>query len=176
MKWKPFHIEGEQYCLSHLHPFTFKYVFPAKGGKPEQNYSVHVQFSMHCFTRGIERMEKVPAEWAYADNRETRRIDLDRYKLSFKLPHILKLIGDRKCFHTSHGAFFTIELLGEDGNTEEYTVYFSVAKNGNESDLRLFVKSAYVQGVVPRPKRRKPCRFSVIAWNTKNGKPLKPPK
>lgn len=176
MKWRAFQIEGVTYDLTHLHPMRFEFVVPAKGEKPEQRYPIDVEFSMHCFTRGFAPREKVPAEWSYADNRETRMICLRRYELSKLLPEIVRSIGQRKCFHTGHGSFFTIEVLNDSGQREEYAVYFAVWKNGKGSGLRMFIKSAYILDGLPKPRFRKPCGFSVIAYNTKTGKPIKAPK
>ena len=178
MKWKPAQIGAETFDLSHLHPFSFDFVVPAKDGKPPQVYPIDVLFSLHCFTRGIRAGEKAPAELAYSDSRETRLFDQVRYHHSALLPGIVADIGKRKCFHTGRGNFFTLELVRDDGTTAEYTVYFTVSRSRAPGRLTLYVQSAYLQDGIPRrrPQPRKPIRFSVIAFNVSTGKAIKPPR
>ncbi len=173
LRWKPFKIEGRVYSLSHLHPFEFDFVVAAKDGKPEQIYSIEVLFSLHCFTRSPKPYESISAVLTYSDSRETRIIDLNRYKLSFSLPNIIRGIDNRKCFHTNHGSFFTVDTIDDQGNRSEYTIYFTVTKNGKGGRLKFYVNSAYVQGMISRPKVRKPVKFSVIAFNTKHNRTIR---
>ena len=86
MKWRAARIEGRVYDLSHLHPFSFDFVVVAKDGKPEQRYGIDVIFSLHCFSRGIRAGEAYLADLAYADSREVRLFDEQRYTHSLRLP------------------------------------------------------------------------------------------
>lgn len=175
MKWNPAKIGGRVYDLSHLHPFRMHCVIPSKDGRPEQRYEIEVIFGLHCFTRGFRKGEPHLAELAYEDNREVRRFDSDRYELSKRLPEIVRGIHQRRCFRTGYGNFFTVELIGGNGEKVEYAVYFKVSRAGAKGRLNLFVQSAYVQDAIPRarPRPRKPIRFSVIAFNVSAGKPIK---
>lgn len=180
MKWRPAKIGEKVYDLSHLQPFEFEFVIPEKDGNPSQSYCISVLFSMHCFTRGIAEGETFASAEAYSDGRETRLFDAGRYWLSIQLPDIVRNIGSRKCFHTGKGNFLTVEFLDEGGRRVEYSVFFRVSKSGNPaSELTLRVESAYVDERIPRGRRRppSPIKFSVIAYNTSVGKPIKsPPK
>jgi hypothetical protein len=113
---------------------------------------------------------------AYADSREVRLFDEQRYTHSLRLPEVIRSIGDRRCFHTGHDNFFTVELIDAQDKRVEYTVQLSRAPS--KGRLNLYVQSAYVQDDIPqrRPKPRKPIRFSVIAYNVAVGKAIKVPK
>ena len=79
MKWRAARIGDRVYDLSHLHPFSFDFVVAAKDGKPEQRYGIDVIFSLHCFSRGIPAGAAYLADLAYADSREVRLFDEQRY-------------------------------------------------------------------------------------------------
>ncbi|HVA81715.1 MAG TPA: hypothetical protein VNF29_12385, partial [Candidatus Binataceae bacterium] len=172
-------IEGRIYDLSHLDPFAFEFVVPEKVGRPPQIYAIDVQFSWHCFTRGIAAGENFPGTLAYSHGRETRLFDERRYRFSRQLPSIIRDIGSRKCFHTGKGNFFTVEFIDENGSAVEYAIFFKMSRRGKRGELLLMVESAYAQdNRVPRgrPHPPRPIRFSVIAYNTATGKPIKQPK
>jgi hypothetical protein len=154
--WNAFCLEGCKYDLSHLHPFAFEFVVPEKGGKPEQRYLINVSFSLHCFTRGFKDGETALEEQCYADSREKRIICLDRHALSLELPEVIQNVGQRKCFHTGHDNFVTIELIDKSGETHDYTVFFAVSKAGRGKGLNLFVQSAYVPDGIPLKRKPKP--------------------
>jgi hypothetical protein len=44
-------------------------------------------------------------------SREVRLFDEQRYTHSLRLPEVIRAIGDRRCFHTGHDNFFTVELI-----------------------------------------------------------------
>lgn len=178
MKWRAARIGERVYDLSHLHPFSFDFVIAGRYGKPEQRYCIDVIFSLHCFSRGITAEEQYPADWAYADSREVRLFDEQRYMHSLRLPEVIRSIGGRRCFHTGHDNFFTVELIDGQGERIEYTVYFKLSRASSKGRLNLYVQSAYVQEKIPRtrPSPRKPIRFSVIVYNVAVGKVIKVPK
>jgi hypothetical protein len=171
-------IEGRTYDLSHLEPFSFEFVTPEKDGRPQQLYAIDVLFSWHCFARGIAPGEDFSKAIGISRGRETRLFDERRYRFSRQLPGIVRDIGSRKCFHTGRGNFFTVELVDEKGSRIEYTIFFKVSRRAQPRALTLRVESAYVRDRVPlgRPRPPRPIRFSVIAYNTASGKPIKEPK
>ena len=93
MKWQPFTYQGQEYDLSHVHPFDWEYTAPATDKRPERTYKLMVQFSMHTFTRGIELGETVDPAIIYRDDREERAFDFLRYALSSQLPDIIRGLG-----------------------------------------------------------------------------------
>jgi hypothetical protein len=103
--WKPFIFGGRTYDLSHLHPRTCRYEQPAKGNKPARTYTVDVIFSLHCFTRSLLDGEDVDKGLLYADDREKRVFDFQRYELSKHLPAIIESLDQRKCFQTGNDNF-----------------------------------------------------------------------
>jgi hypothetical protein len=179
MKWRSFAYQGTVYDLSHLHPFEWTYVLPAKGDKPERHYPFDVTFGLHTFTKGMADSATVEQALIYRDSREAREFDFDRYEFSKRLPDIARTLGTRKCRHTRHGNFYTIDLIDESGVKRSYEVYFAVSRSGKRKGrLNLFIQSAYerTQHHGTRPKQKPPIGFHVIAHNTLNNKPIKAPK
>lgn len=94
------------------------------------------------------------------------------------LPAIVRDLHRRPVFHTDHQTYFTIELVGEDGEPRDYEVYFDVRRlRGMKGAwLELSVKSAYVRSDLyqsQQPKKNK-VRFPVIAAKALHGKKPKP--
>lgn len=156
----------------HLHPIMVDYEQPAKDGKPSKSYQVEVQFSSHCFTRGQKVGEITSPDVCYREEGETRIFDTARYELSFGLPGIIRGLILKKCYHTGRSNFVTVEMLDRNGALVVYEVFFALYSLGKA--LKLKVQSAYVrdQDHKNRPQA-KSIRFSVILYNTLNGKAIK---
>ncbi len=177
MKWKPFTYQGTVYDLSHLHPFEWTCVQEAKNSKPERRYYFDVKFSIHCFTKNIESTEKFEPELHYNDSRETRYICFDRYEQSKILPEIITSLHNRKCLHTGHGNYLTIELQEGDNEPQSYEIYFTMSQSSKKGKMNLFINSAYVRDREHgKPLKKKPIRFYVIAYNTLTNKKIRVPK
>lgn len=174
MKWNAFQHRGKTYDLSHLDGFQETYVVAAKGEKPEQTYLLNVIFSLHCFTRGPKKDEVIPRELAYRDSRETRIFDFERYEESFRLPDIIRALGEKKCFHDPHGNFYIVEVTARDGTKKFYSVFFTLSKAGKKKGLNLFISSAHVRDELPYDRNPKPIKFSVLVYNKWTGKAVRP--
>ena len=176
MKWQPFTYQGQEYDLSHVHPFDWEYTTPATDKRPERTYKLIVQFSLHTFTHGIELGEIIESALIYPNDKEQRAFDFLRYTLSNQLPGIIQGLGERACYHTHHGTFFTIEAVTPDGVASEYEVYFKLSRAERKGGwLNLYVQSAYVRDTshgTTQPKKRK-IGFQVIAYNILHGKEIK---
>jgi hypothetical protein len=171
IRWQSFHYAGKEYHLAHLHPTTITYEQSAKGNKPACTYTVNVTFGLHCFTCGIT--PQCDPALLYSDAREAREFDFQRYELSKRLPEIVGDLSCRKCFHTEHGNFFTIDLVDEQGEVLSYEVYFAASGSQNGC-VNLFVQSAYVRHKSSR-HHKKPISFFVILFNTLHKRPIKVP-
>ncbi len=119
MRWAAFSHDGKTYDLAHLHPKTVTFFQSAKGTNPPRGYKVDLIYSLHCFTRGMERETPDP-QLLYNDDRETRIFDFRRYELSNQLPPIIEGLMTCKCFHAERGNFFTIKIVDEDGEQVDY--------------------------------------------------------
>lgn len=175
MKWHSFEYKGQTYDLSHIHPFDWEYTAPATSKRSERLYKIVVQFSMHTFTRGKVEGEIIDSDLYYKDSREERIFDFVRYALSNQLPTIVQQLGEKTCYHTDHGNFFTIEVITRTGIAQDYEVYFKLSRSSRKGWLNLYVQSAYVrdqQHETDQPKRRK-ISFQVIAYNILLGKEIK---
>ena len=175
MKWQAITIQGRNYNLDHLHPFAYDFVVPAKGDKPERKYHINVIFSLHCFTRGRQSGEVIPAGYSYKDNRETRIFDLARYEKSFDLPGIVTSLSRRKCFHDPHDKFYVVEFINDQGQKKYYAVFFELSKAGKKKGLNLYISSAYVRDDMPYGRNLKPIRFDILVHNIHTGKRIRRP-
>ncbi|RUM94730.1 MAG: heat-shock protein [Thiothrix sp.] len=176
MKWRKFSYEGHEYDLSHLHPFVWHFDAPKKHKYPARKYRFNVTFSMHCFTREPLRTEKVDPALLYHGPKEIRTFCFERYDLSTQLPSIIQRLGDKSCWHTHHGNFFTVELQDPEGQKNEYEVYFDVFRSGR-GWMTLIIQSAYIRDEryeTAQPRKRS-VGFGVIARARQENKELRPP-
>ncbi|MCF6235081.1 MAG: hypothetical protein L3J70_01685 [Gammaproteobacteria bacterium] len=176
--WNPFIYKNKIYELGHLQPFAFTVVQEAKGHNPEKRYSLEVIFSLHCFSRKQLNGEVIEKEHLYSDNRETRVFCFERYEWSKKLPYIIKSLENRKCYHAKNSNFFTVDVMGDEGVTEKYEVYFTLSKSKKKGVINLYVQSAYVRSKDHEQERKnkKPIGFKVIVYNTHVNKVIKQPQ
>ena len=174
--FKIFSYKNDDYDLSHLEPFEWVYTSPASNKRPERTYKLKVIFSLHTFTRGILRNESPSGDLLYRTDKECRVFDFSRYALSKGLKDIVCDLGERRCYHTHHGNFFTIELIDQEGNKQDYEIYFKVSRSSTKGWLNLYVQSAYVRDdshQTSQPKKRK-IGFQVIAYNIQNKRAINP--
>jgi hypothetical protein len=168
IKWRPYSLNGVVYDLTHLHPTTVKYTQDQKDGARE--YTVDVAFGLHCFTRGAADGEIVDPKAQYADAKESRVFDKDRYELSKRLPDLVKALSTAKCYHTDRGNFFTVDIIREENKILQYEVYFTIFLSGTGT-LVLRVQSAYVRDSKHRVNRKgKSVRFFILLFNTQMGR------
>ncbi|WP_156103616.1 MULTISPECIES: hypothetical protein [Deinococcus] len=168
-RWRAFEHDGTTFDLGHLDPFECDFVQPGKDGKPPVTYPVWVHFSHHCFTEGVKPGDDPAWQYRHVSNRDFRTFDMTRYELSRRLPALVRDLVGRKCYHTGHGNYFTIELV-ENGERVEYEIYFKPYRVGKQ--LRLVVESAFPRDpsrLASRPKT-KPVRFEILLHNTRVGK------
>ena len=145
MEHTNFEHRGSIYDLSHLDSFDWEYTATATSKRPERTYKIQVIFSIHTFTKGLPKTEEPEQDLIYETPREKRLFCFIRYELSKKLKDIIYQLGERKCFHTHHGNFFTIELLDENGERQDYEIYFQASRASEKGWLNLYVQSAYVR-------------------------------
>ncbi len=176
MKWNPFEYQGQVYDLSHLHPFEWEYTAPSGDKHPERTYRFQVNFGMHCFSRDPLDGEQVDSTLFYQGPKERRVFCFDRHEWSRQLPDIIRSLGERTCWHTHHGNYFTIEFVTRSGDKVEYEVYFDVTRATRKGWLNLVVQTAYVRDeryATSQPRKRK-IRLDVIAYNKQMGKKIRP--
>lgn len=174
------------YDLTHLKPFVCEYIQASNSrGEPEKKYRCIVEFSTHCFTKGLnarknETLADFDSDLHYVTEKETRIFCFERYYVSLQLPEIMRKIDKHPCFFTSvDDKFLTVSLIGSDGKKVDYEIYFSLKKSNNKKyDIHIFINSAYIRdenygGV--RPKRKKVSLF-VLLHNTQTNRKIKRPK
>jgi hypothetical protein len=176
LNWMPVIWHGIPHPLNHLNAFKRELIIAANGRAPERRISLAITFGLHCFSRAIRPEEAVLSD-VVSDGREKRVFDSERYRWSLELPSILQSLEIRRCFHTGHSNFFTVEVLNDQGQALDYVVYFRSwrAKSSEDCDVRIHVESAYLRDDKPQ-KHKKSIRFSVIAANTLIGREIHEPR
>ena len=174
LHWDAVVLNGESYSLEHLSASIRELVIAPNARASERRIRLAVTYGLHCFSISIDD-EKSPN--LVHDGREQRAFDLARYRLSLALPGIVASLELRRCFHTGRRNFFTVELVDEQGQKQDYVIYFRTwrAAAGEAGDVRLHVESAYLRSDAPQ-RHKKSIRFKVIVANTYTGKEIHEPK
>lgn len=175
LHWETVVFNGVSYSLEHLSASTRELVIAPNARAPERRIRLAVTYGLHCFSVSIDDVKTT--NLVVRDGREQRAFDLARYRLSRALPEIVASLELRRCFHTGHRNFFTVELVDEQGQTQDYVIYFRTwrAAAGELGDVRLHVESAYLRSDAPQ-RHKKSIRFKVIVANTYTGKEIHEPK
>jgi hypothetical protein len=178
-QYSPFKYHGRTYNLSHLNELVVTYIQPASGRKPQKKYKVVVLFSHHCFTRKDSENTDPDLVYNAPGKKDPRVFDFGRYELSKKLPHIIQNLDKRECFHTNHGAFFTIDIQNTANKKVEYEIYFDVycpkrrTETRQRPRLTMIVQSAYKRDEERkednRPRKKKIKLFAIL-YNVQKGK------
>jgi len=175
VKWKPFKLGETVFDLSHLDSFEFDVILRAKGEHPERCHKTAVDFSFHCFTKDFVAGDGYSAAYEYTDPRgDTRLFNIERYKLSKRLPGIIRGIHERSCFYTTKKR--NLVLIDKDhykDDPEPYWVFFWLSKPARGGPLALYVNSAYSPSGASDPRaKQKPASFFVILNKVVTGKPI----
>ena len=141
--------------MGHLEDFTFLV----------EDCRVRVQFSCHCFTEG--RKPTHTPDLFYNHAHEKRAFSMERYRLSFSLPDIIRNIGNTSVYHSKTGNFFFIRTV--EGLI--YAVFFRAYKaKSKDCDVLINVESAYPKQNMTRYGA--PVKFpTVIKYASKGSKP-----
>lgn len=178
-RWAPHESrDGKVYPLYHLNPDSVQIELPAHKNDPALSVMVRIGYAMHTFTCDVTLAGPNPE--LYADEREQRAFDVDRYQLSLRLPQIIRELCEnkRKCFFAPRrDNFITVHL---DGMPEgfEYRVFFDLRKGEDSNEVVLIVQSAYLAELTkPKPGglRRKPVNFRVLLKHALQGSKPSPP-
>lgn len=175
--WSDHTQAGVTYPLSHLHPFSYAIMLPPTLIRAAHTVTLHVSFSLHTFTRGLEPDDAI--ECHYRDSREVRAFDPVRYHHSLLLPEIMQTLQHRRCEFAKdkNGVinYVTIELA----NGAQYAAFFDLqrrAKLGPDS-LELNCKSAYVLDAGnARPGRGRITLRAMIGHALRGTRPHPPPR
>lgn len=165
MRWRPHEGEdGNRYELQHLHPFQMTVNLQAKGPHPARDVTVHVSFSLHCFTR--QRKDDDPSAAHYSDEREVRTFCDERFQLSQGLPSIVRSLHTRRCGLAKNDNFLTID---SPSSGLRYGVFFNVRRlrSAGPDSVELVVQSAYALD----PQKSLPT-FQTVTFATILGKAL----
>jgi len=177
VNWETFRRENETYDLSHLHPREIIFEVAAKGDKPALHFTVDVTYSKHCFSSKLPQNGNYDPGLFYRSrfdpyNRDPRLFNLRRHLLSKQLPGVIATLVRRKCMHTGHGNFFTVELTEEDGQSVDYDIFFTVSRSSTKGRLNLYVQSAFVREREKLPAGKR-IRFEIILYNILAGKKIR---
>lgn len=167
MRWRPHgNDETHRYELQHLHPFQMAVTLEAKGKHLQRDVTVHVSFSLHCFTRA--RQSDDPQSAWYGDDREVRTFCTERFQLSHGLPDIVRTLPGRRCGLAKNDNFLTIDLPKEG---LRYGVFFNVRrlKSAGPNSVELVVQSAYALDPEKSLPPSQPVTFATILGKALSG-------
>lgn len=171
-----FNLNEKKYDLSHLNDYVWDLKQAASGDNPERNYRIKINFSCHCFTKGIVEGKQVSL--LYCEKGERRTFCLDRYKASLTLrDHIFELQNGYVFINDGGKRSRKKNYLKIPTSTRNYEIYFTLSKSSYEGvDLNLFVSSAFFRTHGSAGKLGK-IRFMIAVYNTVVRKTVKaPPK
>lgn len=164
--WSPFHHDNKEIDLSHLEPLDLQVETPSRATR-----TVHVTFSPHTFTRGIEENDPKGHECF-----DQRIFCPDRHELSKSLAEIIKTWPTRRVLQTwerrSWVYLAAIELGTEGG---PYHIFFSLQRRAAPARIDLMIESAYRKdpSSYTPPKKPQPIRFALLVEKVFQGQPLR---
>ncbi|RRH68325.1 hypothetical protein [Falsigemmobacter faecalis] len=164
--WPPFYHDNLPVDLSHLEPFDLTVTTPSGAQR-----GVHVTFSPHTFTRGIETGDPKAQECF-----DQRVFCSERYELSKALVQIITTWPDRRVLQTwerRSWVYLAIVELGVEGGP--YHVFFSLKRRQKPARVDLFIESAYRKdpSSYTPPSRPSPIRFALLVEKVFQGQPLR---
>lgn len=180
-------IGSKRVALTHLKDCVYGYKIDATNNYLEINFSILVQYSSHCVSWGSKHGQAIDFNLHGEDRRiidehgRERCFCDNRYRWSHNLPGVFSSLNDQKCFFTGKENWLVIKILDENGNEEEYEIFFNLRKQGNRM-LRIYVESAYIRdenNQSRRPvnfKQRDKIRARVLFANTLRGRPVIKPR
>jgi hypothetical protein len=156
-------IQGVNYVLEHLDPFSFEVSTGTHARK------VAVRFSCHCFT---ERMgaHHTP-DFRYDHDGEIRAFDRNRYALSLLLPQMIAMLHTRSVYRSQQANYFVLQQNPMTGFDGPYLVFFNVAKAKHKlSDVFMNIESAYMKPNMI--DRAAPIKFLTLVEKIATGQPI----
>ena len=166
MRWQPYvSPSGQAHPLNHLHPFRIRVTLPASSDWDDIDIDLEVGFAMHTFTRA--RCDTDSLGTTYANARECRTFDDERYVLSHRLPEIIKNLSSRKCYHARNQNYLSIENVSLHGAVSDYRIFFVLRRwPGKDAVSRRPCVRLIVQSAYPTPQsgkgKEKLIRFRVL--------------
>lgn len=132
--WEAFLHDGKEYCLKHLS--CHEVIFEGR----KDTFKFIVSYGLHCFAKS-EQEHSINVN--YADDFETRQINLERYHLSKYVRGIVEELNQHKLlFETTREKYFTFEHINDlTGESEKCKICLCVFKENRL--LRIHVTSAF---------------------------------
>lgn len=166
--WPPLKIGEKDIDLTHLEPRRIKCALEGR----DDPLQIQVRFSNHCFTvRFLDDVHDVAH--LVMDHNQRRAFDEERYLLSANLPEIVDSLPDCKVYQArdknrgKQNFVYSSSIVGLAG--VDYSVFFSISKTAGDTQLGLFVESAYPLAKNQAGKRTGAIRFRVLATKVFRG-------
>lgn len=177
----PLYFEHERvrYDLTHLQPKRVSVVLKAHKNNPELNLMIDIKFSSHCFSEGKPKTTGTLHDFK-DHNKWPRWFCPKRHATSLILPELITQLPKKKCFFTGKDNWLIIELIGENGESNKFYIYFTLRKNVDiENGVLLFIESAYEKTKGDNfPKRSRSMdrtNFAMLARKKLAGKSVRRP-
>lgn len=169
---KPVIYNGEEMPIDHLAPMSITCPCSPIG----RELIIDVSFANHCYSEAFIADVHDSEQIILTEAEDRHRIFCPiRYKLSHRLPDLIKALPQRKVHQTPEARNYVyvvpLEIEGR-----PYEIYFQLQRATPESkaDLRLTIESAYIDDEGSNVKKRpSSIRFMVLAYKVLARQPIK---
>lgn len=171
MRRDSLHIDGFEYVLSHLNPFT---VDVSPSAVDAATYKVLVTFGHHTFTRTVD-FATDSASYHYSEGGDLRCFCPDRFYASQGLPSLIASAVRGKAYFSQNRNYM---LIDQPLGGAPYAVFFNLEKTRSVKglDASMFVVSAYEKPGLPAKSRLPSISFATLVAKTARGEPITRPK
>jgi hypothetical protein len=174
----PIIVGSVHYDLGHLAPLVLPCPRPASTpAVNEAPLRIEVAFSHHCYTVSTADDPAAAKTYHVAERGDVRLFNAARWELSrTHLPGMVLALPTARVEHTWELRNYRYALSTSLPDGSEYQMFFSLRRSGNpDSDLRLFVESAYPIPPASRPSGPGIIRFAVLAMKVLHGERIRHP-
>lgn len=169
---QPLCFGGDIFDCEHLRP---KIISCEHKDTPEaRDLRIVVKYSNHCYSEEfVDGMHD--EQLVLWDHQRKRAFCRERYTHSLFLPGLMDELPSKRVYQTAqarnYGHFVCLPQI----EGREYQIYFSMRRQAtNDSDLMLYVESAYASDKEPSLRKRpNNIRFAVLALKTLRGQPIR---
>lgn len=143
-------FQGVTYDFLHLDPFFKTISLDAKG---TAHATLHVSFSIHCFTEEYNQAVHI-THHTYTHDNETRAFNLTRHNCSLQLPALINTMFTGKVYRAKNNNYTYVAQIALAGQNQPYSIFFDLKRDagavgvGVVPTLRMYVQSAYLKPLV----------------------------
>lgn len=153
-------FEGAVYEFHHLAPFLSNVALNAKA---TEHVSLHVSYSIHCFTEEFDSANHLDHH-RYTHENELRAFDVTRYRYSLQLPALIAAMLSGTVYRAKYNNYTYVAQISLGDQQQPYSIFFDLKKDASATvpTVRMYVQSAYLKPLVVSPSAQN-WRFKSLA-------------